>query len=90
MEVRKYLSANGPRMTPGISGGDMKIIIMALATPPMAEQVIATYSSEVMAVVVGKEAIAFYRVDGEFHATQELCTHEYVSRCGGFVDESPR
>ena len=42
---------------------------------------------EVMAVVAGKEAIALYRVDGEFYATQELCTHEYVSLCDGFVGD---
>ncbi len=42
---------------------------------------------EVMAVVVGKEEIALYRVDGKFYATHGLCTHEYVSLCDGFVEQ---
>ena len=41
---------------------------------------------EVLGVLVDGREIALYRVDGEFFATQGLCTHESVKLCDGFVE----
>ncbi|MDH3378444.1 MAG: non-heme iron oxygenase ferredoxin subunit [Gammaproteobacteria bacterium] len=41
---------------------------------------------EVMAVDVGDEEIALYRIEGKFYATHGLCTHEHVKLADGFVE----
>jgi len=38
------------------------------------------------AVRVGDRAIALFRVEGAFYATDDICTHEYASLAEGFVE----
>ncbi len=40
---------------------------------------------EVMGVMIGKKEIAIYNVEGEFYATDGVCTHENVGLADGFV-----
>lgn len=41
---------------------------------------------EVMAVFVKDKEIAVYNIDGEFYATDGVCTHENVGLADGFVE----
>src|SRR5690606_38902263 len=41
---------------------------------------------DVMAVFAGGQEIALYRIEGEFYATDGICTHENVGLADGFVE----
>ena len=41
---------------------------------------------EPIRVQVGEEDIAIYNVDGDFHATSNICTHAYASMVDGFQE----
>ncbi len=41
---------------------------------------------EVMGVSVNGKDIALYRIEGEFYATDGICTHEYVGLSDGYVE----
>ena len=41
---------------------------------------------EVMEVKIGDKDLALYNVEGEFYATDGICTHEYVGLSDGYVD----
>ncbi len=40
---------------------------------------------EVMSVFIGKKELCLYNVEGEFYATDAICTHENVGLADGFV-----
>lgn len=70
--------AAGVADPPGGSSGDIEY--HAVASEDDLED------EEVIGVTVGGQEIALYRVDGEFYATQGLCSHEQVKLCDGFVE----
>jgi len=41
---------------------------------------------EVMEVRIGDKDLALYNVEGEFYATDGICTHEYINLCDGYVE----
>lgn len=41
---------------------------------------------DAMQVTVGRKEIALYNVDGEFYATDDICTHAYASLADGYVE----
>lgn len=41
---------------------------------------------EVLGVSINGRDIALYRIEGEFYATDGICTHEYVGLADGFVE----
>ncbi len=41
---------------------------------------------EAMQVMVGKKEIAVYNLDGEFFATDDICTHAYASLADGYIE----
>ena len=41
---------------------------------------------EALEVTVGGKDIALYNVDGEFYATDAMCTHAFVSLADGYVE----
>ncbi len=41
---------------------------------------------EAMQVIVGRKEIAIYNLDGEFYATDDICTHAYASLADGYVE----
>ena len=43
-------------------------------------------ADEPKAVQVGNEYIAIYKIDGTFYATDDICTHEFASLAGGFIE----
>ena len=40
---------------------------------------------EALQVIVGRKEIAIYNLDGEFYATDDICTHAYASLADGYV-----
>lgn len=43
-------------------------------------------ADDVIGVVVAGKDIAIYNVDGEFFASDNLCTHGHARLCDGFLD----
>ena len=41
---------------------------------------------ECRGVVVGGENVAIFNLDGRFHATSNVCTHQFALLCDGYVD----
>ena len=41
---------------------------------------------EALQVIVGRKEIAIYNIDGEFYATDDICTHAYASLADGYVE----
>ena len=41
---------------------------------------------EAMQVIIGRKEIAIYNLDGEFYATDDICTHAYASLADGYVE----
>jgi naphthalene 1,2-dioxygenase ferredoxin component len=41
---------------------------------------------EVLGVVIGGREIALYDLDGELHATDDICTHAYARLSDGWLD----
>ena len=41
---------------------------------------------EVMEAKIGDLDLALYNVEGEFFATDGICTHEYINLCDGYVE----
>lgn len=41
---------------------------------------------EALQVVIGKKEIAIYNLEGEFFATDDICTHAYASLADGYVE----
>ncbi len=41
---------------------------------------------EAMQVIVGRNEIAIYNLDGTFYATDDICTHAYASLADGYVE----
>ena len=41
---------------------------------------------EVIEVIVGDNEIALYNVDGEFYATDNICTHAFAALSDGYVE----
>ena len=41
---------------------------------------------EGMEVKIGDKDLALYNVEGEFYATDGICTHEYINLCDGYVE----
>lgn len=42
--------------------------------------------SEAVQVMVGKKEIAIYNLEGEFYATDDICTHAYASLADGYIE----
>lgn len=51
-----------------------------------AASVDAIPDGEVLAVRVGGREVALYNLEGNFFATDAICTHQRVSLCDGFVE----
>jgi nitrite reductase/ring-hydroxylating ferredoxin subunit len=43
-------------------------------------------AGQVKGVKVGKQEIALYNLDGEFYATDGVCSHAYANLADGFVE----
>ncbi|MCP1576192.1 naphthalene 1,2-dioxygenase system ferredoxin subunit [Herbaspirillum rubrisubalbicans] len=41
---------------------------------------------EVIGVAAGGKELALYRVDGQFYATDNICTHGHARLCDGFLE----
>lgn len=41
---------------------------------------------EATQVLIGKREIAVYNLDGEFYATDDICTHAYASLADGYIE----
>ena len=41
---------------------------------------------EAIQVIVGKKEIAIYNLEGEYYATDDICTHAYASLADGYVE----
>jgi nitrite reductase/ring-hydroxylating ferredoxin subunit len=41
---------------------------------------------EAVQVIVGRKEIAIYNLDGEFYATDDICTHAYASLADGYME----
>lgn len=42
---------------------------------------------EALAVRIGEKRIALYKVEGQFYATDEICTHQYAHLSEGYLDQ---
>jgi nitrite reductase/ring-hydroxylating ferredoxin subunit len=43
---------------------------------------------EAMQVLVNGQEIAIYNLDGEFYATDDICTHAYASLADGYIEDN--
>ncbi|MGH6988285.1 MAG: non-heme iron oxygenase ferredoxin subunit [Stellaceae bacterium] len=43
-------------------------------------------AGEIKGVTIGKQEIALYNLDGEFYATDNVCSHAYAQLSDGFLD----
>ena len=43
-------------------------------------------AEDVMEVRIGELDLALYNVEGEFYATDGICTHEHINLCDGYVE----
>ena len=43
---------------------------------------------EAVQVIVGKKEIAIYNLEGEFYATDDICTHAYASLADGYIEDT--
>jgi len=43
-------------------------------------------AGQIKGVKVGKQEIALYNLDGEFYATDNVCSHAYAQLSDGFID----
>jgi len=41
---------------------------------------------EAVQVIVGRQEIAVYNLEGEFYATDDICTHAYASLADGYME----
>ncbi|WP_313388568.1 non-heme iron oxygenase ferredoxin subunit [Achromobacter aegrifaciens] len=46
-----------------------------------------TEDDEVIPVVAGEKQLALYRVEGEFHASDNVCTHAYALLSDGYLED---
>lgn len=42
---------------------------------------------EAKRVVIGEQQIAIFNLDGEFYATDDVCTHAYASLSEGYIED---
>ena len=47
----------------------------------------ALAAGEVLGVIVSGKEIALYDLDGEIHATDDICTHAYAKLSDGWLDK---
>jgi naphthalene 1,2-dioxygenase system ferredoxin subunit len=47
----------------------------------------ALAEGEVLGVIVSGKEIALYDLDGEIHATDDICTHAYAKLSDGWLDK---
>lgn len=45
-------------------------------------------AGQIKGVKVGKQEIAIYNLDGEFYATDNVCSHAYAQLSDGFLDKT--
>lgn len=41
---------------------------------------------EAKQVIIGKKEIAIYNLDGQFYATDDICSHAYASLADGYIE----
>lgn len=46
-----------------------------------------TEDDEVIPVVAGEKQLALYRSEGEFHASDNVCTHAYALLSDGYLED---
>lgn len=42
---------------------------------------------EAKRVIIGEQQIAIFNLDGEFYATDDVCTHAYASLSEGYIED---
>jgi len=47
----------------------------------------AVAEGEVIGIECETRDIALYQLDGQFHATGNICTHAYARLCDGYLDD---
>ena len=46
-----------------------------------------TEDDEVIPVAAGEKQLALYRIEGEFHASDNVCTHAYALLSDGYLED---